>query len=431
MLERHAAIEGGDGALLRSLRHGRRACAGALAEPPATLLVLPNGWVKVAAALPHVCADLRATGLAEAWKAYREAWHDDDDGRDGGARRSPTTSRHAGANALADDAVGHRIDGGTMSELNDPTAGAASPWTRSRLPRRARQEAALGNAQARGRLRAGDGAAVHPLHLRSATDARALGRRLPRAPVPRLAAHQPLPGALPRLLRGIRSRQGLARRARRATRRCALAQRIVDAGIPYRRLRRRRAARRCPSAGSSSRCLADGGRRAQDRDRRQPHRRRGRRPARGARASNACRSRSTARPPRRTSACVPGSSFAAAIGAIERLVARGVPPQFVFVPDRLNLHEIVAAYDLAARARLQRVRHGPADAHRPRRRRLGRASRCTRRRVAARGRGAARARASARQPDRARRSIRGTSSPRWRRASRARRRCCWSCRTAR
>ena len=44
----------------------------------------------------------------------------------------------------------------------------------------------------------------------------------------------------------------------------------------------------------------------------------------------------------------PGSSFAAAIGAIERLVARGAPPQFVFVPNRLNLAEIVAAYDLAA-----------------------------------------------------------------------------------
>jgi MoaA/NifB/PqqE/SkfB family radical SAM enzyme len=44
----------------------------------------------------------------------------------------------------------------------------------------------------------------------------------------------------------------------------------------------------------------------------------------------------------------PGSSFAAAIGAIERLVARGIRPQFVFVPTRLNLHEIVAAFDLAA-----------------------------------------------------------------------------------
>ena len=44
----------------------------------------------------------------------------------------------------------------------------------------------------------------------------------------------------------------------------------------------------------------------------------------------------------------PGQSFAAAIGAIERLVARRVRPQFVFVPTRLNLHEVVAAYDLAA-----------------------------------------------------------------------------------
>jgi len=44
----------------------------------------------------------------------------------------------------------------------------------------------------------------------------------------------------------------------------------------------------------------------------------------------------------------PGSSFEAAIGAIERLVARGFPPQFVFVPTRLNLHEIVPAFNLAA-----------------------------------------------------------------------------------
>jgi len=45
-----------------------------LAAPPATLLVLPNGWVKVAAALPHVCADLRRETLADAWRAYRDAW---------------------------------------------------------------------------------------------------------------------------------------------------------------------------------------------------------------------------------------------------------------------------------------------------------------------------------------------------------------------
>jgi MoaA/NifB/PqqE/SkfB family radical SAM enzyme len=44
----------------------------------------------------------------------------------------------------------------------------------------------------------------------------------------------------------------------------------------------------------------------------------------------------------------PGSSFEAAVGAICRLRARGQPVQFVFVPNRLNLHEIVEAFDLAA-----------------------------------------------------------------------------------
>ncbi len=43
-------------------------------EPPATLLVLPNGWVKAAAALPYVCADLRRVSLREAWEDYRRAW---------------------------------------------------------------------------------------------------------------------------------------------------------------------------------------------------------------------------------------------------------------------------------------------------------------------------------------------------------------------
>jgi len=46
-------------------------------EPPATLLVLPNGWVKVAAALPHICADLRRDTLAETWRRYRDAWRDE------------------------------------------------------------------------------------------------------------------------------------------------------------------------------------------------------------------------------------------------------------------------------------------------------------------------------------------------------------------
>jgi MoaA/NifB/PqqE/SkfB family radical SAM enzyme len=49
--------------------------AASVASPPATLLVLPNGWVKAAAALPHVCADLRQDSLEDAWDAYRAAWH--------------------------------------------------------------------------------------------------------------------------------------------------------------------------------------------------------------------------------------------------------------------------------------------------------------------------------------------------------------------
>lgn len=55
-----------------SMGDALRAC---LHEPPATLLVLPNGWVKVAAALPHVCADLRRRSLALAWEDYKSAWH--------------------------------------------------------------------------------------------------------------------------------------------------------------------------------------------------------------------------------------------------------------------------------------------------------------------------------------------------------------------
>ena len=48
-----------------------------LREPPATLLVLPNGWVKVAATLPQVCADLRRDSIAQAWRAYCDAWRND------------------------------------------------------------------------------------------------------------------------------------------------------------------------------------------------------------------------------------------------------------------------------------------------------------------------------------------------------------------
>ncbi|MEP7248088.1 MAG: radical SAM protein, partial [Gammaproteobacteria bacterium] len=47
----------------------QEALYGSLDEPPATMLVLPNGWVKVSAALPYICADLRRKTLVEAWEA--------------------------------------------------------------------------------------------------------------------------------------------------------------------------------------------------------------------------------------------------------------------------------------------------------------------------------------------------------------------------
>jgi MoaA/NifB/PqqE/SkfB family radical SAM enzyme len=52
----------------------QEALRSSLAEPPATLLVLPNGRVKVSAALPQICADLRTGTLVQAWDDYRAAW---------------------------------------------------------------------------------------------------------------------------------------------------------------------------------------------------------------------------------------------------------------------------------------------------------------------------------------------------------------------
>jgi MoaA/NifB/PqqE/SkfB family radical SAM enzyme len=48
----------------------------AIKEPPGTLLVLPNGKVKVTAGLPFVCGDLKQQSLAEVWDGYRAAWKD-------------------------------------------------------------------------------------------------------------------------------------------------------------------------------------------------------------------------------------------------------------------------------------------------------------------------------------------------------------------
>jgi MoaA/NifB/PqqE/SkfB family radical SAM enzyme len=47
----------------------------------------------------------------------------------------------------------------------------------------------------------------------------------------------------------------------------------------------------------------------------------------------------------------PGASFSAALAAIDRLAQCGTRSQMVFVPTKLNIHEIASAYELA-------VRHG-------------------------------------------------------------------------
>lgn len=55
----------------------------------------------------------------------------------------------------------------------------------------------------------------------------------------------------------------------------------------------------------------------------------------------------------------PGTSFAATIASIQRLTARGCAPQLVFVPNRLNLHEALDTYDLAAALGCQAFITGP------------------------------------------------------------------------
>jgi MoaA/NifB/PqqE/SkfB family radical SAM enzyme len=77
LLDRQAAVLVGDLELCYfpfAMADGLKA---SLHDPPATMLVLPNGWVKVAAALPQICADLRRDTLQQAWQAYCRAWRDD------------------------------------------------------------------------------------------------------------------------------------------------------------------------------------------------------------------------------------------------------------------------------------------------------------------------------------------------------------------
>lgn len=46
------------------------------ANPPATMLIMPNGAVKIVGASGLICSHLRQTSLLAAWREYRAAWHD-------------------------------------------------------------------------------------------------------------------------------------------------------------------------------------------------------------------------------------------------------------------------------------------------------------------------------------------------------------------
>ena len=76
-LDRHSTRVGSEMELCYSPFEMSEALRQNLVEPPATLLVLPTGWVKVAAALPHICADLRRDTIEKAWAAYLTAWASD------------------------------------------------------------------------------------------------------------------------------------------------------------------------------------------------------------------------------------------------------------------------------------------------------------------------------------------------------------------
>jgi MoaA/NifB/PqqE/SkfB family radical SAM enzyme len=77
ILERQARVFEGEMQLCYHPFTMEDAMRRSLEDPPATMLILPNGWVKVAAALPYVCADLRRSTFAEAWDAYRSAWRNE------------------------------------------------------------------------------------------------------------------------------------------------------------------------------------------------------------------------------------------------------------------------------------------------------------------------------------------------------------------
>lgn len=46
-----------------------------VSNPAASFVILPNGKIKMIAALPFLCADLRKHSLPEAWERYKQAWN--------------------------------------------------------------------------------------------------------------------------------------------------------------------------------------------------------------------------------------------------------------------------------------------------------------------------------------------------------------------
>ena len=203
----------------------------------------------------------------------------------------------------------------------------------------------MGNAQARGCLRAGHGAAVHPLHLNPAPRPR--GRSVDEYAAPLFLAWQLTNRCTARCLACCEeSGPDKAWRDELSEQEAlALADAIVSLGIPYVAFGGGEPLGVAHAWGIFDRLAAGGVAIKLETD--------------GSRIDSAgadrlaelavdCVQISVDGATATTHECVrPGSSHAAAIGAIERLVARGLRPQLVFVPTRLNVDEIVAAFDLA------------------------------------------------------------------------------------
>ena len=248
-----------------------------LDSPPATLLVLPNGWVKVAAALPQICADLRHDRLDDAWDAYRAAWRSDKvvaaarrvDRRRGacsqtrmaGRRCRPAgsrSSRRIHERSEADDRAreGHAATQDRRRRRRSTSRSGKRPSSRT-SPSRSWPSRTSASPESRSRI-AMQGRSVDdydaPLFLAWQLTNRCSARCL-------ACCEESGPDKAWRDELSRDEALDLADAHRRLRH-------------PLRRLRRRRAARRRRTAGISSSGSPAARRRPQARDRRQPHRRR-------------------------------------------------------------------------------------------------------------------------------------------------------------